>query len=79
MRRLGFAEYLPAERQSNIITAFRYPDDPQFKFEEFYHHLRRRGFVIYPGKLNQADCFRIGTIGHINEKNVEDLVTAIGQ
>src|SRR5262249_10952075 len=27
MRRLGFAEYLPAERQSNIITAFRYPDD----------------------------------------------------
>src|SRR2546429_4351721 len=34
MRRLGFAEYLPAERQSNIITAFRYPDDPHFKFEE---------------------------------------------
>jgi 2-aminoethylphosphonate-pyruvate transaminase len=78
MRRLGFAEYLPAERQSNIITAFRYPDDPNFKFEEFYHRLRTRGFVIYPGKLNQADCFRIGTIGRINEKNVEDLVTAIG-
>ena len=62
----------------DILTAFRYPDDPNFKFEEFYHRLRARGFVIYPGKLNQADCFRIGTIGRINEKNVEDLVTAIG-
>jgi len=79
MRRLGFAEYLPAERQSNIITAFRYPDDPNFRFEGFYQHLRARGFVIYSGKLSQADCFRIGTIGRINEENVSDLVAAIGR
>ena len=79
MRRLGFAEYLPAERQSNIITAFRYPDDPNFLFEDFYHRLRAHGFIIYPGKLSQADCFRIGTIGRISEKNVRDLVTAIGR
>ena len=79
MRRLGFAEYLPAERQSNIITAFRYPDDPNFLFEDFYHRLRAHGFIIYPGKLSQADCFRIGTISRINEKNVRDLVTAIGR
>jgi len=79
MRRLGFVEYLPAERQSNIITAFRYPDDPNFRFEDFYRRLRARGFVIYPGKLSQADCFRIGTIGRINKQNVRDLVAAIGR
>ena len=79
MRKLGFAEYLPAERQSNIITAFRYPDDPNFRFEDFYHRLRARGFVIYPGKLSRADCFRIGTIGRISEQNVRDLVAAIGR
>jgi 2-aminoethylphosphonate-pyruvate transaminase len=79
MRRLGFAEYLPGERQSNIITAFRYPDYPNFRFEDFYHRVRARGFVIYPGKLTQADSFRIGTIGGINEKDVEDLVDAIGE
>jgi 2-aminoethylphosphonate-pyruvate transaminase len=78
MRKLGFAEYLSAERQSNIITAFRYPDDPNFRFEDFYDRLRARGFVIYPGKLSRADCFRIGTIGRINEQNVRDLVAAIG-
>jgi len=79
MRRLGFAEYLPAERQSNTITAFRYPDDPSFRFEDFYHRLRARGFVIYPGKLSQADCFRIGTIGRINEEDVGDLVAALAE
>jgi 2-aminoethylphosphonate-pyruvate transaminase len=79
MRRLGFAEYLPAERQSNTITAFRYPDDPSFRFEDFYHRLRARGFVIYPGKLSQADCFRIGTIGRVNAADMGDLVAAIGE
>jgi 2-aminoethylphosphonate-pyruvate transaminase len=79
MRRLGFAEYLPAERQSNTITAFRYPDDPSFRFEDFYHRLRARGFVIYPGKLSQADCFRIGTIGRINAEDVGDLVAALAE
>jgi len=79
MRRLGFAEYLPPERQSNIITAFRYPDNPNFRFENFYRRLRARGFVIYPGKLSQVDCFRIGTIGRINAKDVGDLVTTIAE
>jgi 2-aminoethylphosphonate-pyruvate transaminase len=79
MRRLGFAEYLPAERQSNIITAFRYPDNPNFRFENFYRRLRARGFIIYPGKLSQADCFRIGTIGRVNAEDMGDLVAAIGK
>jgi 2-aminoethylphosphonate-pyruvate transaminase len=79
MRKLGFAEYLPAERQSNIITAFCYPDDPNFRFEDFYQRLRAHGFVIYPGKLSRADSFRIGTIGSINEQNVRDLVAVIGR
>jgi 2-aminoethylphosphonate-pyruvate transaminase len=79
MRRFGFVEYLPAERQSDIIMAFRYPDNPNFRFEDFYRRLRARGFLIYPGKLSQADCFRIGTIGRINEEDVGDLVAAIGE
>lgn len=79
MRSLGFVEYLPEERQSDIITTFRYPTVPGFVFEDFYRRLRARGFVIYPGKLSQADCFRIGTIGQITEKGITSLVAAIGQ
>lgn len=79
MRRLGFAEYLAARRQSNVISAFRYPDNPNFRFENFYRRLRARGFVIYPGRLSQTDCFRIGTIGRINAEDVGDLVAAIAE
>ena len=77
MRRLGFREYLPAERQSDIITSFRYPEDPAFDFDEFYQRLAERGFVIYPGKVSHADCFRIGTIGRISVEDVNALVSAI--
>jgi 2-aminoethylphosphonate-pyruvate transaminase len=79
MRSLGFIEYLPEDRQSDIITTFRYPTDPGFVFEDFYRRLQERHLVIYPGKLSHADCFRIGTIGQITEKNIVGLVKAIGQ
>jgi aspartate aminotransferase-like enzyme len=29
--------------------------------------------------LSRANCFRIGTIGRMNEQNVRDLVAAIGR
>jgi 2-aminoethylphosphonate-pyruvate transaminase len=38
----------------------RAPADPRFDFEAFYDALRRRGYVIYPGKLTLADSFRVG-------------------
>jgi len=78
MRALGFLEYLPPDHQSTIITSFHYPDHPNFDFASFYRRLSERGFVIYPGKVSRAECFRIGTIGRIDEQDVRDLVAAIG-
>jgi 2-aminoethylphosphonate-pyruvate transaminase len=77
MEALGFREYLPRDRQSDIITSFRYPSDAQFVFEEFYRRLAGKGFVIYPGKVSHADCFRIGAIGRIFPADVKALVCAI--
>ncbi|MFO0949414.1 MAG: 2-aminoethylphosphonate--pyruvate transaminase [Planctomycetota bacterium] len=77
MRKLGFQEFLPAEDQGFIITSFRYPDHPNFKFEIFYDRLSERGFVIYPGKVTNADCFRIGNIGRIFPSDVKALLGAI--
>jgi 2-aminoethylphosphonate-pyruvate transaminase len=77
MRAIGFEEYLRPELQSYIITSFRYPTDPQFNFKDFYERLNDKGFVIYPGKVSNADCFRIGTVGRITESDVRDLVEAI--
>jgi len=77
MRAIGFEEYLKPELQGYIITSFRYPVEPQFNFRDFYELLNDKGFVIYPGKVSNADCFRIGTVGRITESDVRDLVDAI--
>jgi 2-aminoethylphosphonate-pyruvate transaminase len=77
MRALRFEEYLKPEDQSYIITSFRYPKHPNFCFEQFYKALNEKGYVIYPGKVGSADCFRIGSIGRIFPSDVRDLLAAI--
>jgi 2-aminoethylphosphonate-pyruvate transaminase len=79
MRDLGLEPYLPPAVQSHIITAFPFPAVPGFTFDRFYRRLSDLGFIIYPGKLTQADTFRIGTIGRIFPEDLEQLVHAIGR
>lgn len=77
MRLMGFREYLPESMQGHIITSFHYPEHPDFDFASFYDRLNELGFVIYPGKVSDADCFRIGNIGRIFESDVISLLAAI--
>ncbi len=77
MRELGFAEYLAPEHQGYIITSFLYPDDDSFSFDGFYRRLNDKGYVIYPGKVSNADCFRIGHIGRLGTSDIHDLLRAI--
>jgi len=77
MREMGFKEYLPPEDQGVIITSFLHPDDPNFSFEKFYEALNARDYVIYPGKVSDAGCFRIGNIGRIFQPDVRALLAAI--
>ncbi|MFC2036422.1 2-aminoethylphosphonate--pyruvate transaminase [Chloroflexota bacterium] len=77
MRNLGFQEYLEPQDQGYIITSFRYPAHPNFDFHEFYQRLNTRDYVIYPGKVSDADCFRIGSIGRISLADVHGLLFAM--
>lgn len=77
MTKLGFDAYLAPQHQSYIITSFRYPKSPRFNFSVFYRRLSELGFVIYPGKVSDADCFRIGTIGHLFPEDISNLLGAI--
>ena len=76
MRSLGFRTLLPDEVQSPIITSFYYPN-AEFDFKDFYTKLKERGFVIYPGKISQADTFRIGNIGDVFPEDFRRLTQAI--
>lgn len=77
MRKLGFTTLLEDSLHSPIITAFYSPNSSDYQFKQFYQSLKSQGFVIYPGKVSQSDCFRIGNIGEVYEKDIDALLLAI--
>lgn len=76
IRSLGYRTLLPDEWQSPVITSFYYPT-ADFDFNTFYQKLKAKGFVIYPGKISQADTFRIGNIGDVHPDDFRRLVDTI--
>jgi 2-aminoethylphosphonate-pyruvate transaminase len=79
MRELGFETLLPDPLHSPIITSFYSPKEPRYNFKQFYEKLKSLGYVIYPGKVSDADCFRIGNIGEVYQEDIEGLLQAIGE
>ena len=77
MKRLGFKPLLDAKLQSSIITSFHNPKHLNYNFNTFYEVLKEKGFVIYPGKVSQADCFRIGTIGDVWPSDIDKFIEAV--
>lgn len=73
----GFRPYLDASVQSPIIVTFHAPNDPKYDFKTFYLEVKRRGYILYPGKLTQVETFRVGCIGHFGESGIPGAVTAI--
>ena len=76
MEALGYKPLLPRELQSPIITSFLYPHH-DFDFLDFYEAMKAKGFVLYPGKISEADTFRVGNIGHIFPENMKKLIEAV--
>ncbi|WP_410211080.1 2-aminoethylphosphonate--pyruvate transaminase [Aquirhabdus sp.] len=62
---------------SPIITTFRYPQIENFSFSHLYEQLKTHGFVIYPGKVTDLDCFRIGNIGEVYPADIKLLLMAM--
>ncbi|KZN54434.1 hypothetical protein N474_01585 [Pseudoalteromonas luteoviolacea CPMOR-2] len=79
MQELGFKTLLPTKLQSPIITSFYSPSSPDYDFKRFYNQLKSLGYVIYPGKVSNADCFRIGNIGEVTPQDITQLLEAIAQ
>ena len=51
---------------THLNTAFSFPD--------LYHFIKERGYAIYPGKLTDAETFRIGNIGEIYPEDIDKLL-----
>lgn len=76
MTEMGFQPFIQ-EYQGPFITSFLYPKDWRFDFNHFYQHLKQNGFVIYPGKISDHECFRIGNIGEIYPEDILELTAII--
>ncbi len=73
MKDMGIQAYIGEEHQGPIITTFFYPERHNFSFQEMYQFIKERGYAIYPGKVTDADTFRIGNIGEIYEEDILKL------
>jgi len=76
MRDLGFETLLKDRWLSPIIVTFFCPEDKAFIFADFYRLMKKKGFIIYPGKLTVVDSFRIGCIGQLDEHVMARVVVA---
>ena len=75
MEKLGYTTYIDREHQGPVITTFFYPGNRNYTFSEMYEYIKARGYAIYPGKLTEAETFRIGNIGEIYREDIEKLIS----
>lgn len=77
MSAMGLTSFLDHAIQAPIIITFHAPHDPNYDFQTFYQEVKKRGYILYPGKLTQIETFRVGCIGHFGEAGIPGAVNAI--
>ncbi len=79
MRQMGFTTVVPDAHASPIVATFYNPKHPQFSFQALFEGMKRRGFIIFPGRLALADTFRIGCMGDVTEADMAEATEAVAQ
>jgi 2-aminoethylphosphonate-pyruvate transaminase len=77
MNGIGLKPFLRPSVQSVIIVTFHAPVHPAYNFKALYQGVRDRGFILYPGKLTQVETFRVGCIGALAPKDMNQVVQAV--
>ena len=74
---MGFSTVVPDEFASPIVATFHNPDHPAFNFQALFGGMKKRGFIIFPGRLALANTFRIGCTGNVTEADMSEAMQAI--
>ncbi len=77
MRQMGFRTVVPDAAASPIVATFHNPDHPAFSFDALFAGMKRRGFVIFPGRLALANTFRIGCMGAVTPDDIGRAMLAV--
>ena len=75
MQELGIEAVLPAEVQSNTLTAFHLPEG--VSYEQLHDGLKQAGYIIYGGQGQlEGKIFRVANIGALTNNNIEGFLSA---
>lgn len=74
---LGFQTAIDRRIESGLVVSVRYPDDPNWSFEQIHDYCYERGFTIYPGKISTTNTFRLCALGAIDVKDIEDFFVVL--
>jgi 2-aminoethylphosphonate aminotransferase len=72
--RLGLKHIVDEKHHSKIITSIIEPDCPGFDFHKMHEYLHDKGIMVYPGKLDGLNTFRVANIGNITCKDIETFL-----
>ncbi len=70
---LGFQCLIDKGKQSGLVVAVKYPDDPNWNFERVHDYCYEKGFTIYPGKIADNESFRLCALGAIDVNDIESF------
>lgn len=73
LQKLGLQQAIKPEYQSKLVVSVKYPQVPEWDFKTVHDKLYRRGFTIYPGKIDDADTFRLCALGAIDENDIRNF------
>jgi 2-aminoethylphosphonate-pyruvate transaminase len=76
-RKLGLKNLVAEDDQSHLIAAILEPELPGYDFEKFHDFCRERSFTIYPGKLSDANTFRIANMGDIRPEEMQRFAVVL--
>lgn len=73
LERLGFEDVIKREWQAGLVITVKYPSDPNWSFSAIHDYCYKRGFTIYPGKINNTETFRLCALGAIDKVDIEEF------
>jgi len=76
---LGFRLLIDGTDESGILLTVLEPDDAAYDFARMHDWFYRRGFTLYPGKLNAARTFRLSVMGAITAEDIRQFLRLLGE
>ena len=75
VKKLGLKYLVDDEYHSKIITSIFIPDGVDFNdMHDFFY---KKGFTIYPGKVEEFNTFRVANIGDIDYNHIKEFLSLL--